>query len=69
MKTQYVVKAMKYFHSGSLKGLSVDVSVSYPTLDSAADHVKMMLKHTEKPVKELLTKSQVTYHTIRIVTE
>lgn len=64
----FYLKALKHFHSGNLKGLSVDWKVGYPTLESAINASKTLLKHTTKPMKDLQGK-KVTFHVIRIERE
>ena len=61
MKTTYKVKALKFFHSGLLKGMSVDWQVTYPTLERALEATKFLAKHSEAPVEDLQGKL-VTYH-------
>lgn len=65
IKTVYKVNALKYFHSGPLKDLSVDFSVKYYTLESATKAVGTLMKFTKVTTKDL-SNNDVTYHCIEI---
>lgn len=67
MKTMYVVKFIKSFTKGPLKGLNVDVQVSFPTLDSATQYMNHCIRHITTPVKSI-GGADYTCHLARIET-
>ncbi len=67
-KTTFYVKDLKYFHSKHLNGMSLNYELSFPTLVSAIDHTKFLMKYTEKPLKTF-ENNLVTFHCIEIKTK
>lgn len=64
MKKEYRVKYTKVFIEGMLKGLSVECSLGFPTLDSATRFVGA-LGGPDRIHEELLTKGQ--YYAINVL--
>ncbi len=61
----YKVKFSRYFVNGNLKGIMVDSSLSFPTLELACDYVKFCHMHCKIPVKAF-GGSDYTLHMSRI---
>ena len=51
MKTQYVVKFMQYYTSGTRKGLTFNCQMIFPTLEAATAHIVWCAAHTNEPVR------------------
>lgn len=49
---KFKVNFLKHFESGYLKGISVECSVSYPSLEGATRYIAFLHGHTKKPFKE-----------------
>ncbi len=65
MKNKFYVRALKYFHSKHLEGMSINYELDFLTLESAIDHAKFLMKHTENKFKTF-ENNLVTFHCIEI---
>lgn len=63
------VKFAKYFVSGMLKGITIDVSLPMANLEAANDYMRFCHVHAEKPVSPIGGNSSFVILTARIVLE